>query len=163
MSCTTPLLPHFPCHLLGLWRPVSRGCRALSPPLFACVFTTPSTASTVRTTLSPMLQIAGTRVRSRTTLFNRPRSISPFCSIPLEAAKSDSHTVTDSLHGHSVSPSSFPSGLLLLFSYSHHPLPWLAPYSYLAFPVTSSRSEPSVTLSCRLALSRWRISTPCGF
>jgi len=55
-----------------------------------------------------MLQTAGTTVRSRRKLLNRVRSISPVSSPPLEAAKSDTHTVTDSFYGYWVYPSSPP-------------------------------------------------------
>jgi len=41
---------------------------------------------TVGNTISPMLQTAGTTVRSGRKHFNRPRSISPPSSFPLEAA-----------------------------------------------------------------------------
>jgi len=64
---------------------------------------------TVGNTLSPMLQTAGTTVRSRRKLFNRLRSISLFSSFPLEAAESDKHTVTDTFRGYSVDPSSPPA------------------------------------------------------
>jgi len=60
--------------------------------------------------------------------FNRPRSISPFSSLPLEAVQSDTHTVTHSFYGHWVYPSSSPSSLIPLLGYSYPPLPWLAPY-----------------------------------
>ena len=75
-----------------------------------------------------MLQTAGTTVRSRRKPFNRLQWISPFSSPPLEAAQSDTHTVTDSFHGYWVLPSSPPSGLVPLLGYSYNPLTWLAPY-----------------------------------
>ena len=62
--------------------------------------------STIGNTLAPMLQTAGTTVRSRRKLFNRLRSISSFSSLPLEAPLSDTHTVTDSFYGSWVDPSS---------------------------------------------------------
>jgi len=77
-----------------------------------------------------MLRTAGTTVRSRRKLFNRQRSISPFSSLPLEAAYSDTHMVTDSFHGYWVYPSSPPSGFVPLLGYSYSPLPQLAPYCH---------------------------------
>ena len=53
-----------------------------------------------------MLQTAGTTVRSGRKLFNRLRSISSFSSLPLEAAWSDTLTVTDSFYRSWVYPSS---------------------------------------------------------
>jgi len=75
-----------------------------------------------------MLQTAGTTVRSRRKPFNRPRLISPFSSLPLEAASSDTHTVTNSFHGYWVYPSSPPSGHVPLLGYSNSPFPRLAHY-----------------------------------
>jgi len=82
----------------------------------------------VSNTLWPMLQTAGTTVRIRRNYCNRPPSISPFSSPPLEAAESDTHTVTDSFHGYWVYPSSPPPGLVLLLGYSYSPFTRLAPY-----------------------------------
>jgi len=56
-----------------------------------------------------MLHTAGTTVHSRRKIFNRLQLISPFSSLPLEAAQSDTHTVTDSFHGYWVYPFSPPS------------------------------------------------------
>jgi len=75
-----------------------------------------------------MLQTAGTTVRSRRKHFNRPRSISPFSSRPLEVAESDTHKVTDSFHGYWVYPSSPPPGFVPLLGYSYSPFTRLAPY-----------------------------------
>jgi len=97
------------------------------PPLATHVFTTSLSSCTVGNILLPMLQMAGTTLRSRRNLFNRPRSI-PLCSSsPLETVQSDTHTVTDSFYGFWVYPSSFPPGLILLLSYSYHLFLQLAP------------------------------------
>jgi len=77
-------------------------------PLFSLGFAASLSVRTVGNTLSPRLQKAGTTDFSKRKLFNRPRSISPFSSSSLEAAKSDTHTVTDSFHGYWVYPSSPP-------------------------------------------------------
>jgi len=82
----------------------------------------------VGNTLSPMLQTAGTTVHSRRKHFNRPRSSSPFSSLPLEAALSDTHRVTDSFHSYWVYPSSPPFGHVPLLGYSYSPFTRLAPY-----------------------------------
>jgi len=58
----------------------------LNHPLFRLCFAASLSVRTVGNTLSPMLLTAGTPVRSRRKLFNRPRSISPFSLLSLEAA-----------------------------------------------------------------------------
>ena len=93
VSCTRTLLelpPPSPLTslimFLGFGVLVSRGHLAVSPFLFTYVFATSLSACTVGNTLSPMLQTAGTTVRSRRNLFNRPLLISSFSSSPLETA-----------------------------------------------------------------------------
>jgi len=75
------------------------------------------TVFTVGYTLWPMLQTAGTTVRSWRKLFDRLRLISPFSSSPLEAAWSDTHTVTANFHAYWVYPSSPP--------FRFRPVAWL--------------------------------------
>jgi len=57
-------------------------------------------------------------------------------------------------------PDAPPSGLIPLLSYSNHSLSWPAPYCHFAFLMASPQSNPSLTLSRRIALSRQRMSTP---
>ena len=93
--------------IVGFGILVSRGLTVNPPSLSAWVFATLlSSPCMVRNILSSRLQTTGTTVRSRRKLVNRLRSISPFSSISLEALSSDTHTVTHSLNGYEVYPSS---------------------------------------------------------
>jgi len=71
---------------LGFGVLISWGRLALSPSHCALVFAASLNVSTVGNTLSAMLPTAGTTLGSRRKLSNRPWSISPFSSLPLEAA-----------------------------------------------------------------------------
>jgi len=51
------------------------------------------------------------------------------------------------------------SGLVPLLGYTSHPLTWLASYSPFTVPVASPWSQPSFTLSRRIALFPWPMST----
>jgi len=86
VSCTLPLPPYVPYYILWPWRPCFTGWFGPITPSFHCCFAASLSVRTVGNTLSPMLQTAGTTVRSRRTHFNRPRSISLFSLPPLEAA-----------------------------------------------------------------------------
>ena len=63
---------------------VSSGRLAISPSPSSRGFPTLLNAGTVGSTLSLMLQTAGTTVHSRRKVFNRPQSISYFSSSALE-------------------------------------------------------------------------------
>jgi len=149
---------------LRLGVPSSRCRLALSPCLLACIFPASLSTPTVGNNGSPMFLMAGTTGPIRRKHYNRPQSISPLSSLPLEAAKSDIHRVSDRFYGYWVfptsSPASSPAGLVLLLSYSYYLLSWLAPYCCFAFPVASPQTQPPVRLSRPLALSQWQMSTP---
>jgi len=71
-----------PCTLASLFL----GVIMLDPPSCRSGFAPSLNVCTLGNTLSPMLQPAGTTLHSKRKLFHRPRSISRFCSSPLEAA-----------------------------------------------------------------------------
>ena len=86
LSCTLSLPPYFLYHVLAPWRPCFSGSFGSISPSFRLRIAASVSIRTVGNTLSPMLQTAGTIVRSRRKYFNRPQSISPFSWPPLEAA-----------------------------------------------------------------------------
>jgi len=65
VSCTLPLPPYFPYHVLGPWRPCFWGSFGSITPSFRLRFAASLSVRTVGNTLSPMLQTAGTTVHSR--------------------------------------------------------------------------------------------------
>jgi len=102
--------------------------------------------------------MAQTTVRSRRKPFNRLRSIALFSSLPLAAAYSETETVTNSFHDYWVYPFSPPSRSRLVarlqLQSNHSAGTLLLLSSHL---VISPRSGPSVMLSHRIALPRWRM------
>ena len=115
-----------------------------SPSISACVFATLLSTSIVGNTLSHMLHMAGTTFGSRSLLFNSQWSLSPFHSLPLEAALSDMHRVTDSVYSYWVWPFSAPSGLVLLLGYCYHPPTWLAPDCPFTLPRRLHSGSPQL-------------------
>ena len=78
---------------------------------------------------SPMLQTAGTTVRSRRKLFNRLRSISPF-SFPQRLPSQTRTRLPIVSTAFGSTPPHPPSGFVPLLGYSYHPFSRLAPYCY---------------------------------
>ena len=160
VSCIPPLSSYFPHHVLGPGVLVSRGPLALSPSLSARALLSRLASARSAKPSRPCYRRLGPQFavgENFSTGYGRFLHSLHLCYRLPSQTRTRLPIVSTVIGSTPPLPLQVSSGCSVTATI--HSLGW-HPTAPSPHPVPSPRSRPSVTLSCHIALPRWRMSTP---